>query len=119
MKYIKYYEAYTPFGNYLIKDNVKSEEKVKNFVEYFKLSNSVLNIWKGMVQRYNEYPLEITPNHILYSTKDGGTIKINLIEDKIVSMEKFKVEHIGGQFNKKVVFSGKYKWIDFEKLYLG
>lgn len=117
MKYLKLFEAYPPFGDYLVSDNVKSLDKVRNFIEYFKLNNSILNIWKGMLERYNEYPLKIDSEHISYGTKDGYTLRINYIKDNIQLMKKYKKNLSDGTVN--VIFEGKYTWIMFEKLYLG
>lgn len=118
MKYIKSFkEAYVPYGDYLIGDNVQSKNKVKNFIEYFKLSNSILNIWKGMVERYETYPLKIDKDSIMYRTQDNYIIKIKYNTDVIQNMVKYKKNLSNG--TQDVAFEGKYTWAMFETLFLG
>jgi hypothetical protein len=120
MKYIKmFYEAQEPYSAYLIGNHIKSEPQVKNFINYYNISNSVYNVWKGMIQTYNAYPLKLDPSKLSYLTRDNCKLELNLENNEIVSMKKSKKDLVNRVLTDVVLYEGKYRWITFEQLFLG
>jgi len=114
MKYIKLFEYWSTEGNqYLINKNAENEGQVREFIRYFDLCPMVIDIWKYGRDKLQVYPDKMTPQEILYLSKDGCKVIINIENKAVTSISKIKIEHTNGSFKPKVVDTGDFS---FDKL---
>ena len=118
MRYLKEWTEYTSTyssSDYLINKDLENPLLIIRFIEHFKLSKEILDVW-NYAKSINIFPLKIDTNEILYLAKDGSTIKLTLEGDKIINLKKTRKEYIDLSFRTVSLFNVKFSYERFQEL---
>lgn len=98
------------FESWILSDglDLKSESDVKLYMEYNALDVIVLDIWKWVKQSFNQYPVKISKDSIIYDGPYRSKIKIDIIDMKVIV---YRINPKG----TKVLFVSKFSWSSLRK----
>ena len=116
MRYIKCYELWTPYNDYLINGDTEKYDKVYGFFHFYNMDLTLLELWLHAKNTYNVYPTKITKNDMSYISEDGCVITITLLNGSIDKIKKVKLEHGANGIIHKSIFNGKYSIKRFDEL---